>query len=235
MPESGRPRINGRPLYGLNFDTLCQEQSVFDIDTKIADRILDLGMTQQNLDCPNVAGGPIDHRGFCPPKRVRSVFGLPKTNCSHPFINQAGILARAHVSGVVDSAGKEIFDRGAAPSLQPCQQCRSHIGGEFELHWSIGFLLDDDRAIADVGTGNHIANPDLHQIAAAQLTIDGEIEERLVPQTSFAIEVKADCPYGRFQSGEIVVVTTYACLTRCHLASVSLREVTFGVGFSPGR
>lgn len=45
MPESGRPRINGRPLDGSNFGTLCQEQSVFDIDTEIADRILDLGMT----------------------------------------------------------------------------------------------------------------------------------------------------------------------------------------------
>jgi len=33
-----------------------------------------------------------------------------------------------------------------------------------------------------------------YQIAAPQFAVDGEIEKGLVPQSSFAIEMKADCP-----------------------------------------
>ena len=100
-----------REAYGQlpeDFRALCQEESVFDIDTEIADRVLDLGVPQQNLDRPDVACGPIDHCGFCPPKRMRSVFRLPKTNRSHPFIDKARILPRAHVSGMIDSAWEEV-------------------------------------------------------------------------------------------------------------------------------
>ena len=108
----------GRPLDGSDFRALWQEESVFDIDTEIADRVLDLGVPQQNLDRPDVACGPIDHCGFCPPKRMRSVFRLPKTNRSHPFINQAGILARAHVSGMINPAWEKVIARRTAPSFQ---------------------------------------------------------------------------------------------------------------------
>ena len=46
----------------------------------------------------------------------------------------------------------------------------------------------------NIGTCNHITDLDLNEIAAAQLAIDGKVEKRSVPQSSLAIEVKADRP-----------------------------------------
>ncbi|GAB5352530.1 hypothetical protein TMRH483_01118 [Qipengyuania sp. 483] len=86
---------------------LASPQSVLYVDTEIADRVLDLRVTQQDLDRTNVAGSPIDHRGFCPPKRVCSILGLPKSNCGHPFIDEEGILTRAHVPGMIALLGKK--------------------------------------------------------------------------------------------------------------------------------
>ena len=56
----------------------------------------------------------------------------------------------------------------------------------------IGFLLDDGCSIADVDTGNHVADFDFYQIASPQLAVDREIKKGLVPQSAFAIEMKAD-------------------------------------------
>jgi len=114
-----------RPTSG--FGALCKKQSVLYVDTEIADRVLDLRVTQQDLDRTNVAGSPIDHRGFRPPKRMRAIFGLPKSNCGHPLINEAGILTCAHVSGMIHPAWEEIIDRRATASFQPGEEGRSHV------------------------------------------------------------------------------------------------------------
>ena len=41
-----------------DFSSLCQEQCVFDVDTQIPHRILDLGMPEQNLDGAQVGRAP---------------------------------------------------------------------------------------------------------------------------------------------------------------------------------
>ena len=40
---------------------LGEQKCVLDVDTEITDRVLDLGMTQENLYRPDVTGGPVDH------------------------------------------------------------------------------------------------------------------------------------------------------------------------------
>jgi hypothetical protein len=62
------------------------------------------------------------------------------------------------------------------------------------LHRPIGLLLDDDRSVANILPGDNVANLDLHQIAAAELAVDGKIKERLVSQPALAIEMEADRP-----------------------------------------
>lgn len=72
--------MGGRPQLRLNFGALSQKQSVFDIDPEIPNGVLDLGVTQQYLNCTNVARGSVDHRGFRPAKRVRAVLGFPQAD-----------------------------------------------------------------------------------------------------------------------------------------------------------
>jgi hypothetical protein len=47
---------------------LCDGQSVIDLDTEIANRALDLGVTEQQLDGPQIADAAIDQRGLGPPQ-----------------------------------------------------------------------------------------------------------------------------------------------------------------------
>ena len=56
-------------------------------------------------------------------------------------------------------------------------------------------MLDDDRSVTNVGARDDIADFDLDQIAAAQLAIDRQIKQCLVPKATFAIKMKANCPY----------------------------------------
>jgi hypothetical protein len=49
--------------------------------------------------------------------------------------------------------------------------------GYLELHGPLGLLLHDDRAADDSDALHDIANAEPHQVAPAQLVVDGEIEQ----------------------------------------------------------
>jgi hypothetical protein len=49
-----------------NVDLFGYRESIINLDTEIADRALDLGMTEQQLDGPQIAGATIDQRGLGP-------------------------------------------------------------------------------------------------------------------------------------------------------------------------
>ena len=51
-----------------NVGLLGDGQSVIDLDTEIANRALDLGVTEQQLDGPQIADAAIDQRGLGPPQ-----------------------------------------------------------------------------------------------------------------------------------------------------------------------
>jgi hypothetical protein len=49
--------------------------------------------------------------------------------------------------------------------------------GDFELHRSMGFLLHEHGAGQQVAALGDVANPQLHEVAGAQLAVDGQIEQ----------------------------------------------------------
>ena len=49
-----------------DLDLFGDGKRVIDLDTEIANRALDLGVTEQQLDGPQIAGAAIDQRGFGP-------------------------------------------------------------------------------------------------------------------------------------------------------------------------
>ena len=53
--------------------SLGQEERVFHVDVKVADSVLDLGVTKQDLDGAYVSCRPVDHRRLRAPKRVRAI------------------------------------------------------------------------------------------------------------------------------------------------------------------
>ena len=105
------------------------------------------------------------------------------------FHRRKGILVRAHLALMIDTPWEQIFMRRSSPGLEPGDQGRTDVCRDLELDRAIGLLLGHDGTVPKVRSGNHIANLDLRQIAAAELTVDGEIEEGFVPQPSFSIKL----------------------------------------------
>ena len=77
--ESGRPFIvvgSGSPTFEEPFQSdlcpLSEGDCVIDIDAKVADGILDVGVTKQDLYGPQVAGCFVDERSLCSAHRACS-------------------------------------------------------------------------------------------------------------------------------------------------------------------
>jgi hypothetical protein len=73
---------------------------------------------------------------------------------------------------VVRPAWKDEIVQRTASTLQPLEQARSCWFKQFKLNRPSGLLLDDDGALSHTGTAHELADPDLHEIAATQLTVD---------------------------------------------------------------
>ena len=52
VPSESGLSASGQAAPESNFGSFSQEQSIFDIDTKIPDRVFNFGVTEQNLDRP---------------------------------------------------------------------------------------------------------------------------------------------------------------------------------------
>jgi hypothetical protein len=64
-------------------------------------------------------------------------------------------------------------------------------------------LLDDGRAVANASATDDVADPDLHEVAAAQLAVDSQVEQRPVAQSLVLVEVEPDAQISRGFSGRL--------------------------------
>jgi len=99
------------------------------------------------------------------------------------------------VSLRIDPARKCVIIHRPAASFQPCKKAGACVAHQLELNRSARLLLHDHRAGPDFRSYNQGADFDLDEIAAAQLAVDRQIEERSVPQTPLPIQKEADRPY----------------------------------------
>jgi hypothetical protein len=65
--------------------------------------------------------------------RSSAVLSWTQADGSHPFVDQARIVPRAHMVRVIDTTREHLDLDRIATSFEPCQQAGSHIGGDFEL------------------------------------------------------------------------------------------------------
>ena len=73
-------------------DLLGDAQSVVEFDAKVPDRAINLGVSEQELDGPKIAGLPVDQRGLGPPKRMRPVPARIQADGRHPVADETRIL-----------------------------------------------------------------------------------------------------------------------------------------------
>ena len=156
-PRRGSPGKRARPRntqgHALSdFSTLGQFQCILSVNAEIPDCVLDLGVTKQDLDCANVTSCLVHHGSFRSPKGLRAVILPTQTNRSAPLIDHPGAL--------------------------PSRACPD-FGGDLELYGASSFLLDDHGTRLNLVARDKGSDFGFHQVAAAELAVDGKIEQRL--------------------------------------------------------
>jgi len=66
--------------------------------------------------------------------------------------------------------------------------------GDFEANRAPGFLVPDGGALDGVTVGRDVLDFEAHHIAAAQLAVDGEIEQGKVAHLALHLQSRADGP-----------------------------------------
>jgi len=166
---------------------LRQFQRILYVDPEVTDRVLDLGVSKQNLDRAKIASRLVNHCSLRASKRMSSVVLTPQPNGRHPLVNQPGILWSAEVIGVVDSTGKRIVIDSSSPTLKPGKQACPDLGRNLELNWTSSFLLDDHGTSTNFLACDERPNFDLDEIATSELAVDSEIEQRAVSHSSLSV------------------------------------------------
>jgi hypothetical protein len=100
----GRARPLCPGISDINLFRYCQ--CVIDLDAEIADGAFDLGMPQQELDGPEIAGASIDQCRLGTPQRMRPKQSRVQSNAAYPFGDETGILAGCHTA-VRTAAGEQ--------------------------------------------------------------------------------------------------------------------------------
>lgn len=142
-----------------------------DHQLKIANRALNLPVTQQDLHSAQIAGRFVDDRGLGPAERIRAVVVAAQADPGNPLIYKPGVLARAQVSSMIETAREYEVVQSTSTSFKPCEHAGACRLKQLELHRPTGLLLNDDHAGAHLAAADQTADTNLDEVAAAQLAI----------------------------------------------------------------
>ena len=129
-----------------------------------------------------------------PPQRMGAIIFTGQANSCNPLVDKAGILSRAYVGSMIGAAGEAKSSKEPPSQFEPFEEASASFVHQFELNWPSGLLLNNRGSRTNFPITNDVAGPDLHQIAAAQFAIDGEIEESPISNPPMLIQEEANGP-----------------------------------------
>jgi hypothetical protein len=97
-----------------------------------------------------------------------------------PLCQQAGVLAGGEAA-VFAAAAMEQKSAGTLPGRQVLVYRLARLLGDLEPDRKTGLVLPNGRTIDSIAMWCDVLDLEAHQVAAAQLAIDRQIEERQVP------------------------------------------------------
>jgi hypothetical protein len=98
------------------------------------------------------------------------------------------------VISAIDTAREDIVADRAAPPFQPGKQASSSIREQLELDRPTSLLLHHDCSGANLPTNYQVTNLHPNHVAATQLAIDRQIEQRPITQPTMLVKEKTDGP-----------------------------------------
>jgi hypothetical protein len=93
-----------------------------------------------------------------------------------------------------NAARKEVSAVSACSMCLPISDCGPRLFGDLELDRPAGLPLDDRHSVLHPAAEAHVANPEPHEVAALELTVDRKVEQREVSFALFKLEPNADGP-----------------------------------------
>jgi hypothetical protein len=165
----------GQGAVSLRYSSLGKGKRIGDIDTQMADGILNVWVPKQNFDSIQIASDLVYEWSLGWSHLVRPIFARIKTDNSHPFINQTGVLACAQMAHVVDAAWRDVVFVSPAAPFEPSQQCPARFGHQLELLWPANFLSNDRLTVLDDAGGDDVANLDLDDTKRQQLAVNYQV------------------------------------------------------------
>jgi hypothetical protein len=193
VTASGLVRRADSDRQPLNLGAFRQRECILDVDAKIPNRAFDFSMAEENLDGTEISRGLVDDRCFCPPQRVRSVVFAPQPDCGDPLVDQPCILSRADVPGMITPTWEGVVVQHPTATLQPNQYAGSRRFKQLELYGPAGLLLHHNSPAPHPPAADKVSYPDLDDVAAPQLAVDGEVKQRSVAKPPLTVEPE---PYG---------------------------------------
>ncbi len=95
---------------------------------------------------------------------------------------------------MVGPARKCIILQRTATALQPSEDTTASRLEQLKLHRLAGLLWDDDRASSNDAARHKVANPNLDDVAAPKLAVDGEVRQRAISQSALPVQPEANGP-----------------------------------------
>lgn len=127
-------------------------------DPEVLHGALQLLVAEQELDGAQVARLLADMRRLSPSHRMCAVTLGIKADARHPPFDDPAILPRRQVRLCVHAARKQVIPFTEPATSNPCSDGLPCLIGQFELHWSAGLPLNNDRPVANPPGNRNISN-----------------------------------------------------------------------------
>ena len=169
-------------------------QCVIDFDSKVAHSTFELCVSEQELDRSQILRVTVDKGCLRAPQGVGPVVVWVLANERNPFLHDPRILASGEVARPLVAARKQEVSRRVIPLCNPRLNSRPRLLRDLEADGLAGLLLQDRGAGDEMRAVGDIADPQPNQVAAAQLAVDGEVEEGKIANPPANLQPDADAP-----------------------------------------
>lgn len=166
-----------RPRGRSELDLLRQRQGIVDFDPEVTDGALNLRMSEKQLNRPQITCLTVDLRRLGAAQRVRAIGAAVHSRARDPAMHDACVLARRKVRLILNPARKGVGASIRWSRVQPLLQRDAGLLHDLELNRSAGLVLDNSRSISHVAARRDVVDAEADEIAAAQLIVDGKIEQ----------------------------------------------------------
>ena len=155
---------------------------------------------------------------------MRAVIGSLEPDIADPALHNSRVLPGGQVRRSVNSAREQEIRARQLFLVDPLLNGRASLVRDLELDWFARLLLDDRCASNQLPSVHQIIDPQLDQVAAAQLGIYGQVKQRQVPSRFLELQPDPNGPdllqlQGRLLTDDLALVPRDACLIVFHRCS----------------